>query len=243
MRTAAQIVNLACQIAKCPGYTYQAGELLNTILSDLCQTYDFAVARGTTFFDFNQQAAYPANPNVQMGSAYTLPADYLRAQDEYSVFWSLNGVPYPLISCDLDQFDMMVQQAGIQSYPYMYATDMSQSPPIMYVYPPPSGDYPVTVRYLREMPNIVTPESSDSVPWFPNQSYLITRLAGELMRITDDSRMSQFLGDGDEGAQGILTRYLKMKDDKNSRSQNVSLDRRRFGRNFTNLPNTKNIGW
>ena len=93
------------------------------------------------------------------------------------------------------------------------------------------------------MPDITTPETSSTVPWFPNQSYLITRLAGELMRATDDTRMADYLGDGPEGAGGILTRYLKMRDDKQDRVQTVKLDRGRFGRGTNNLPMSKFIGW
>jgi hypothetical protein len=43
--TSAQLVTLSTQIARAPGYTSQAGQLLNAILSDLAQTYDFALAR------------------------------------------------------------------------------------------------------------------------------------------------------------------------------------------------------
>lgn len=236
--TAAQICALSLQDAKVPGYTAQAGLLLNMILQELAQTYDFDVARGTTFFNFNTALAYPTNPNVRLGSAYGLPADYLRA--EYGdVFWTLQGVPYMLISCDLREFDAMVQQAGLQSYPYMYATDMSQAPPIMYVYPPPSGNYSVTVRYRRQMPDIATPETSATVPWFPNTQYLRTRLSAELMGISDDSRREAWFME----AKVILDGYLKMKDDKGSRAQTVKLDRRQFGKNYATLKNTKTIGW
>ena len=53
--TAAQIVSLACQAAAAPGYTTQAGELLNVILADICQTYDLDVARGTANFNMNSR--------------------------------------------------------------------------------------------------------------------------------------------------------------------------------------------
>jgi len=240
-QNATTIVSLACQIAKCPGYTQQAGQMLNAILDELCQTYDFALARGTVYFTFDT-GSVSTNPNVQNGSAYTLPADFLRA-DKDGVFWTLNGVPYPLIAIDLSEFDRTVQQAGLQSYPYWYATDVSVSPAVMYIYPPPSANYPVTLRYQRQMPDIAAPELSTDYPWFPNPTYLITRLAGEMMKLTDDGRWQAFLGDGPEGAQGILDRYLKMKDDSTNRAMTVSLDRRRFGTQFGTLPNTKTIGW
>ena len=43
--TAAQIIDVAQQIAKCPRYDTQALALLNVILDDLCDTYDLGVAR------------------------------------------------------------------------------------------------------------------------------------------------------------------------------------------------------
>lgn len=248
--SAAQIVTQATLIAKCPGYIQLAGQLLNAALSDLCQTYDFEVARGTFYFNFQPGLIAPVGNSIFGSGPYPLPADYLRAQKD-GVFWTLLGVPYFLTSCDISEFDMQVQQAGVQSYPYLYATDLSLSDeaangdatPVMYVYSPPSGAYPVTVRYYRQMPDIATPETSATVPWFPNQQYLITRLAGELMRITGDDRQAQFLGEGPDGAQGILRRYLELKDDRSSRAQRITLDRRRFGRNWSRLPNSKTVGW
>lgn len=244
MLTSQQIVALACQTARVPGYVTQGGQLLNAILSELCQDYDFDVARTVTFFNFDPSliVVIPGSNSIFGSGPYPLPADYLRADPE-DIFYTINGVPYVLINLTLAEFDRQVQQAGIQNFPYWYATDMSTSPPGLYVYPPPSGQFPVTARYRRQMPDIVTPELSNTVPWFPNQNYLLTRLAGELMKSADDERKDDFLGDGPAGAQGILSRYLKLKDDKSARSQSVSLDRRRFGRGFANLPNTKTIGW
>lgn len=248
--SAAQIIGLACQIAKCPGYVSQAGEILNSALSDLCQTYDFEICKGAFFFNF-QPGLINRIGNSTFGSGpYPLPADYLRALKD-GVFWTLQGVPYFMTSCDLSEFDMQVQQAGVQSYPYMYATDLSLSDeaqqgvtvPVMYVYSPPSGAYPVTVRYYRQMPDIAMPETSATVPWFPNSQYLLKRVAGGLMEITDDERAAAFLGESPQGAQGILDRYLKLEGDKVSRAQRITLDRRRFGRNWSRLPSTKTIGW
>lgn len=244
--TAAQIVNLCCQQAKVPGYATQAGQLLNYILADLCQTYDFDVAKGTYVFNFStNQAPNPElYPNVLTGGGpYPLPPDFLRMVDDKDAMWFLLGVPYPMIPCDLSEYDNLVQQAGLQSYPYILATDMSQSPPNLLIYPPASGNYQAMIRYRRQMPDIVTPETSSVVPWFPNQQYLTTRLSGELMRISDDERAQVWLGDGDIGAVGILRKYLQMKDDDTNRAKHVTLDRRQFGRRYSTLPNTKAIGW
>lgn len=233
MATAAQIVDLANQIAKTPGFTAQAGSLLNVILADLCQNYDFDVIRKT----------YPFNFATSSGSGpYDLPADFLRTRYN-EIFYTIQGVKYVMIQVDLAEFDAMVQQSGLQSYPVFYATDMSPTadgdPPVVYFWPPPSGAYPVTLRYQPQMADIATPETSTDVPWFPNQQYLITRLAGEMMRIADDSRQGDYV----QQARDELTEYLRMKDDSEGRAKTVKLDRRWFSPNFNNLPNTKTIGW
>lgn len=228
---AQQIVALACQTAGVTGYTSQAGVLLNSILQELAQTYDFDIARGTIVITLNGTFG-----------PYNLPADYLRA-DENDVFYTINGVPYFPVPQDLSEFDALIQQAGIQGYPVAFATDMSQSPPTMMFWPAPSGNYPVTVRYRRQMADIATPEASATVPWFPNTTYLLRRLTGEILLLADDDRAAAFLGDSPMGAQGILNRYLKLKDDNSNRVKTVGMDRRRFGRGGKDLPNTKLLGW
>lgn len=249
--TAQQIVSLATQMAKAPGMVVQAGQLLNSVLQELCQTYDFQLARKTFYFVFQPGLTAIVGNSIYGSGPYPLPADFLRCQDEKAVFWTLLGVPYPMVPIDLSEFDMAVQQAGQNSYPYWFCTDMSlgdeaqqgNATPVAYVYPPPSGAYPVTVRYFAQMPDIAAPETSAQAPWFPNSNYLITRLAGELMKLTDDSRWQAFLGEGPEGAQGILREYLKLKDDKSNRTATVKMDARRFGPTFSRLPNTKRVGW
>ena len=241
--TFTKLATLALQIAKNPGFTAQAGDLFNMILGDLSQTYDFDSAQGFTTFNFNTALAPPVGSPVVMGSGpYPLPADYLRANLD-DVFWTLLGVPYKMIHVDQSEFDGLVQQAGLASYPYFFTTDMSTSPPGMYVYVPPSGNYQVFIRYQRQMPDTVNPETSGAIPWFPNDTYMLRRLTGELMLLAGDDRWIETLGEGPHGAQGILTRYLKLCDDKEDRSQRVHLDRRRFGTNFTTLPNSKIVGW
>lgn len=229
--TSAQIVTLACQIAKCPGFTSQAGQFLNAIMADLCQMYDFEIARGSYSFSFNSGVGTGGGP-------YTLPSDWLRGKDK-SIFYTIDGVPYPMVNINLDEFDDLTKTAGLNSYPTYYTTDMSQSPPNMYVWPPASGAYPVTARYYKKMPDITTPETSSSVPWFQNQQYLITELAARLMDLTDDDRKEVKRNE----AKDILTHFLKMKDDPGGRVQSVTLDRRNFNNNFNRLPNTKNMGW
>ena len=254
--SSAQIIALAVQDARVPGMTAQAGQIMNMVLADLCQDYDFSVARNTYQFNFN------AGQINSGGQAYqNFPADYLRGIRN-ECFYVISGVPYPMIPLDLNEFDMLVQQAGLQNFPVFFTVDMARngstnSPvvgvpgtlgvPVALFWMIPSGNYPATVRYYAQMPDIATPETSSTVPWFPNQAYLRRRIAGELMALSDDERMPSFLSsDADmhpNGAGVILRHYLQMKDDKENRVQQVKLDRRRFGESFDRLRNTKLIGW
>lgn len=126
MLTAAQIVAIACEATHGPGKTAQALALLNSILSDLCEQHDFALARGLYTFSFNP------NLTTNFGSGpYSLPLDYLRTSGssgsqgvQKSSWWNLDGVPYPMVPVDLAEFDMQVQTAGQNSYPWLWATDM-----------------------------------------------------------------------------------------------------------------------
>ncbi len=234
--TSAQIVTLSCQIAKCSGFTSQAGQKLNAILQELCQTYDLELARKTTTITFNGTIG-----------PYALPSDYLRAR-KGDIFYVFQGVPYFMTPLMLEEYDALVQQAGLNDFPRFFTTDMAPSPPTLLVWPSPSLVVPVTVRYYAQMADITTPETSSTVPWFPMDNYLVTRLAGELMQITDDDRAGMFLtseeSQNPQGAAVILRRYLKLKDDPEGKTHTVQLDRRIFGTTRWNLlQNTKNIGW
>ena len=240
--TAAQICTLASQEAKCPGFTSQAGQFLNATLQDLCMNYDLDAALGSNSFTFNSVTGTGSGP-------YTLPTDYLRTQSKDGkdeIFYTINGVPYPLIQVTKAEYDWMVQTPGFQSFPYNYATDLSQSPAQLFVWPPANGSYAVTHRYYRLMPDIATPETSATVPWFLNTQILIRSVAGRLMGITGDDRQAAYLGDGDQyplGAGTLLKAYLQNVEDRESAVHTVGLDRRRFGRPFDRLKNTKIIGW
>src|SRR5690242_13656157 len=99
--TAAQIVTQATQNAKVPGYASQAGQLLNLVLQDLCQTYDFDLARKTIILQIGT-----ATPNTI--GPYSLPADYLRVRYN-EAFYLISGVPYTLIQIPLEEYDRLVQ--------------------------------------------------------------------------------------------------------------------------------------
>ena len=238
--TANQIVAQACQNANVPGYTAQGQLFLNMILSELAQTYDFAVARGTLQFNLPTNQVFYGGGAV---SSMTFPADYLRAVAEECLYF-ISGVPYVLIPVDLAEFDRLVATPGLQNFPTVFATDMSKSPPVAYFWMPPSGAYPALLRYMRQMPDIT---DFTQVPWFPMQNYLLTRLTGELCKVTDDQRHGALLSfDEDQhpgGAGSILRRLMRMKEDEANRTKVVKLDRRRFGTAFDRLRNTKQIGW
>lgn len=258
--TCQKIVNLACQIAKVPSFKSQAGDFLNMVLGELCRDYDFDLAKKIINFnftviafgngggddfspDFSGDFGPPTLAAFTNGGPFLLPADYLRAARN-DVFYTIDGLPRVMINIDNAQFDALIQQPGTQSYPEFYTVVTSLvSAPAMFVWPPPSGAFPVTVRYQAQLPDIATPETDTTVPWFPDQNYLITRLAGELMKIADDSRAEAFLGEKPSGAQGILTRFLKLDNDNEDRAKNVTLDRRMFRGNFNTLASTKAIGF
>ena len=237
---ASQIITLACQIAKCPSFTTQAGNFLNTVLADLCQDYDLVAARGVTNFSFNAAVGTGSGP-------YALGVtDWLRA-NRNDVFYTIQGVKYVMIGVEMAEFDALVQQAGLNSYPENYAIDNSaqaiaaNGSSVMYVWPPAAGAFPVTARYQRQMPDLTTAQLADGVtiPWFPNQNYLISRVAALLMQITNDSRLPEYLKATDDMARKFLT----MQDEADEVVQTVTLDRRRFGGRMDKVKNTKMIGW
>jgi len=325
--SANQIIQQAAQDTHAPGFVTQGLVKLQAILDELCLTEDFSVARGVYYFNLNPTLITTIAGFTNFGGPYPLPLDYLRTSGssgedgrQTGFFYVYNGVPYPLIPVDLGRGDMLVQQPGQQSLPYLFYTDMATettaqdriagnglvtttlgSPtitvidnvtylkmmvgmgvsglgiaagsqivaapgfptltlslpatgtfpgytsscmfgtaPNAYVWPGPSGAFPTTLRYQRLMPPI---QDQNRVPWFPDQMYLLTRLAAELMATTDDQRRDNFLANSDR----LLGRYRNRADDKTNRAQVVQLDLQRFrqGRHSTwgNLSNTKTTGW
>jgi hypothetical protein len=112
--------------------------------------------------------------------------------------------------------------------------------PVAYVYPPPQGTYPVTVRYQRQMPAIV---NHLSVPWFPDEGYLITELASRLCELSDDQRALNLHALADTR----IRKYLQKDGDRQNRSQSVQLDARSFasaqGGGYKRARMTKHAGW
>lgn len=233
--TAQQIVTRACQIAKRPGFLVQAGLSLNEILTSLVREYDLPIALNTTTLQIS--GGGPGNGT----GPYNLPANYLRGAKRDLVYL-VYGVPYVLTQIKLAQFDALINVSGIANYPRAYATDVSLSPPGLYVYPPPILLFNLQIRYYGTMPEIPNAETSPIIPWFPHQGYLVNRLAGELMRDAGDQRADGFLGDGPSGALGILRRFLNLQGDKEDSADVVDLDRRYFQPSGVLFPPSKISG-
>lgn len=232
--TSAQIVALACQISKAPGYTAQAGQFLNSILEELWMHNDFAFSRKKTYIDCTQ--AQPVDIYSQP-KGYNLPADHERTLE---AFYLVNNAPRFATQLPIEQYDGLFQGVTGSSYPEMYAIDVSQTPHTILIYPVSSALSPLAVglyiRYLPQQPVIVTPETSTDIPWFPQQLYLITRLSAELMMVTDDNRRDKFL---DQAAK-LLSKFMTMaSDDRENYAIQVKLDPRSF-RQGSFMKNTKN---
>ena len=128
------------------------------------------------------------------------------------------------------------------------ATLLIGNPAVGYAWPPPSGAYNAMIRYQRRMPRLTQAQvNAGAYCWFGDDEALVEGLAGLLMRYSDDSRVTEYigagLGQGDGRFGKRMAQYLRLADDNANRSQTVTLDRRTFGRNYKNLPNTKTTGW
>jgi len=245
VQSAAQICSTARNIAKCPGYYAQSGQALNEALAFVNETQQFDYARG--FFQFTFNLGLTGNTPAAPGCGpYPMPLDWLRA-DFREVWFDDQGVPHQLMSIDPYQYDMEVQQAGLQSYPTVYTTLLEgtpatpgappSGPPVMYVWSPPQSAYVVNVRYRRAMPAIISAETSPDFPWFPYTQWLVEKTSANLMRITDDTRWAEF----EMKAEKTMNAILKLANDNTGRAKTVKLDPRRYGNDYSGLPNTKEI--
>lgn len=206
MLTSQQVISLATQIAKVPGMTVQAGQFMNARLVQIALEQDLDIIRRTLTI-----------PVVTGNATYNLPANYLRARE---VFYNINGVVFTLNMKALEDYDKLYKGPSLQAYPYLYSTDLGQSPPQLNLYPIPSVSFTLTVRYMDNLVEIVTPETSAAVPWFQDQLLLIKMVAEDLMMISDDTRNKEFYQMNDDK----MTRLLKMSNDKEGRAQKVKRD-------------------
>jgi len=228
--TSAQIVALACQIAKCPGFLAQGGQFLNMTLEDLWLHRDLKINRKTEFITVQANLYGP----------FVLPQNYQRT---YDLFFQQNNLPYFLNPISTEEYDQEFKDPSIANYPYEFMTilydevqALQQVPPSagqLFIYPQSSGQIVLTHRYMVKQPDIASPESSATIPWFPDQDYLITATAKRLMQITDDTREAEY------GARcdAMLRIHLIMGDgDEQKVVKSVMLDPRRFHSNRTLKP-------
>lgn len=221
--TAAQIVTQANQIAKTQGYTVQAGQALNYLLQELATNQTLYDNRKTTTINLTGPATYP------------LPADYSNMED---VVYYQSGSPRVLYQIPLVQFDTAYQNVGQTNFPYAYATDTSTTPVTIYIYPNPTISVALQLRYFSLPADIVSPETSDTVPWFPYSKYLIHMVATEVMKLSDDLRWEKFEGMG----KTMLQDYLRNTNDDAGYAKQVTLDRRMF-RPVNTVRATKQNPW
>src|SRR6516164_8056744 len=116
----AQIISIATQIANVPGFTAQALQLLNAVLQELDQDYDFQTIRKSFNFNFSTTAsglgyAPGSGPNP-------MPADFLRLHRNGS-FYQIFQVPYKLIGVTQEEFDTFVQQTRLAGELFKLADD------------------------------------------------------------------------------------------------------------------------
>lgn len=207
--TNAQLIARACTIAKAPGYSVQAGQYLNMILADLCQTYDFDFTKKQQIIQFNNSFTY--NLNI----------DNLRTKE---VYYLVNGEPFYLFQIPIETYHTLFVGPGVSNYPNKFAVDVSQNPKQLLPYPPPSISQSVTIQYFPQMPDIVNPQTSTDICWFPNQKYLVHAIAAMVMLETDDERQQSF----EQQADRMLMKFLDLDDDKEGYSRTVKLSRERF---------------
>lgn len=220
--SSSQLISLACQITKTPGYLTQAGMFLNTILADYCQTVaDLDTIRQTTTIDIGAT-----------GAAYPLPANHLRTRE---VFYLVDGEPFYLNQIPLEEYDQLFVGPGVDNYPQSFAIQVETSPHTILFWPPPAISLSVTVRFQPQMTDITSPESSTVIPWFQNQRILLRDLCTDLMMLGDDTARKQ---DFTLDVEKRMRKYLIMDDDKEGYAQTVKLDRRRF-RPRDNFPPSK----
>jgi hypothetical protein len=224
-----QIVALACQIAKCPGFLAQGGQFLNMTLEDLWLHRDLKINRVAEFITVQANLYGP----------FTLPQNYQRT---YDLFFEQNNLPYFLNPISTQEYDQEFKDPSIANYPYEFMTilydedtALAQVPPSagqLFIYPQSSGQIVLTHRYMVKQPDITTPEASSVIPWFPDQDYLITATAARLMQITDDARRPEFLKEMD----AMLRLQIIMEGDEQQVVKSVKLDPRRFHSNRTLKP-------
>jgi hypothetical protein len=225
--TSQQIVQRACTIAKAPGFTQQGGQYLNLTLNDLVLHRNLKMLR--------KQATITIT--VGSNGPFLLPTDYLRT---YDLFYTVNNFPYFLFPISQEQYDQLFKDPSIANYPYAYTTDLTaqqtQGQGKLFIFPQSTTPLSLTHRYMVNMPDIATPELSSTVPWFPDQDYLIHATAMRIMKETDDARQDKFRTD----AEQMLGLHIIMDGDEQQVVKEIRLDPQRFHMNRTIRPTKLN---
>jgi len=224
---AQQVVQRACAIAKVPGWIQQGGVYLNAVLEDLWLHRDLKINRVV------EQITVQANNY----GPFTLPLNYLRT---YDLFFQQNNLPYFLHPISPEEWDQEFKDPSIANYPYEFMTllydettaQANNSAGQLFIYPQSSGQISLTHRYMVKQPDIVTPETSSVIPWFPDSLYLIKRTAAELMVETDDTRHDTLIAE----CEAMLRTHIIMEGDEQAVVKSVRLDPRRFHTNRTLKP-------
>lgn len=242
---ASAICLLASRIAKGgTGMVQIAGQFLNLVLEDLKLNKNLKINRVTQMLTVTSQ---------QQTGPFPLESDYLRTYDLFYPIPSAGGslasstIQF-LVPITMEQFDAEFKSPSIANYPYEFATDLSTqaqvwsggSPGVgtltsagnLFIYPQTNGQIVMTHRYMRNQPDIPTPESSTVIPWFPYTQYLIHATAAHMMGVTGDDRESQFLQESDT----MLKPHLIMEGDEQSAVHEIKLDPRKFKSNRSLKP-------
>lgn len=228
MLNATQICTKARAVAKCPGFLTQSGEYLNLVLNDLVLHRDLKMLR-------KQETI-----NIQIGSngPFALPTDYLRT---YDLFYTVNNFPYFLFPLSQEQYDALFKDPSIANYPYAYTTDLTaqqtQGAGSLFIFPQSTTALAMTHRYMVNMPDIATPQSSVTVPWFQDQDYLIQATATRLMMDTDDQRYEMFVKRGEDM---LRTHLIIGEGDEQKVVKEIRLDPQRFHLNRSLRPTKLN---
>jgi hypothetical protein len=213
--TYAQIVDLATQEAKVPGYTNQAGLHLNMILQDLALNYNLDV-RHNDSYTFQ-------TINTPQEGPYALPDDYLRHVANEARY-VVNGTPFNMFQVPLHKYKEQFIGEGIGTYPEFFAIDIGDTGANLFLWPPPNGSYTIEFPYYQKHEFVSDPATNDTVPWFPMSSYLVKELGARLASGNDDSRAEKLSFEAKE----MLKDYVTMKDDKEGYAQTINLDRNNF---------------
>jgi hypothetical protein len=214
--TYAEIIDLAGQEAKVPGFTSQAGLHLNMILEDLALNNNLDIRHNDTY-------TIAVTGGLPAGGPYALPADYLRhVADE--VRFVDRGIPFNLYQKPLKDYKTFITGPGIGAYPEFFSIDIGDNGANIFFWPPPDGAYTIEFPYYQKHVYETDPANSTNVPWFPMSSYLIKELTARLTSGNDDNRSEKLSYEAKEMLKG----YLTMKDDKEGYAQQIGLDRNNF---------------